>query len=70
MASYSPELVETMRAALDDVMTKIDVSQATPEIKIQIAEVILKAAADGETSYQALLATASEHIQTILPGLT
>ena len=33
MPSYSPELVETMRAALDEVMTKIPPEKATPAIK-------------------------------------
>jgi len=70
MPSYSPELVQTMRAALDEVMSRIPVNQATQEIKVQVAGVILKAAADGQTSYQALLATASEHIQTALSALT
>ena len=32
MPSYSPELIQTMRAALDEVMTKIPVEQATPGI--------------------------------------
>jgi hypothetical protein len=30
MPSYSPELVQTMRAALDEAMTKIPVEQVTP----------------------------------------
>ena len=33
MPSYSPELIQTMRAALDEVMTKIPLDQATPAIK-------------------------------------
>jgi hypothetical protein len=70
MPSYSPELIQTMRAALDKVMTKIPVNQATPRIKAHMAELILKAAADGQTSYQGLLAAASEQIQTVLSVLT
>jgi hypothetical protein len=35
-----------------------------------MAELILKAAADGETSYEGLLATASGQIQTIFSALT
>jgi len=38
MPSYSPELIRTMRAALDEVMTKIPVEQATPGIKAAVAE--------------------------------
>ena len=32
MPSFSPELISTMRAALDDVMTHIPVDQATYEL--------------------------------------
>ena len=63
MPSYSPELVQTMRAALDEVMTRIPVEQATPGIKAYMAEFILKAAADGRTNYDELLLAASEHIR-------
>jgi hypothetical protein len=69
MPSYSPELVQTMRAALDEVMTRIPVEQATPGVKAYMAELILKAAADGQTSYEGLLMTASAQIQTVLSQL-
>jgi len=52
------------------VMTKIPVEQATPGIKAAVAECILKAAANGQTSYDDLIAAASEQIQTILSMLT
>jgi hypothetical protein len=58
MQSYSPELIQTMRAALDEVMTKIPLEQATPGIKAAVAECILKAAANGQTSYEGLIAAA------------
>jgi hypothetical protein len=70
MTSYSPELIQTMRAALDEVMTKIPVDQATPAIKAHMAEFILKAAAQGQTSYEGLLAAASDQIHTIVSMLT
>jgi hypothetical protein len=66
MPSYSPELIQVMRAALDEVMTKIPVDLATPAIKAHMAEFILKAAAEGQTSYDGLLAAASDQIQSIL----
>jgi hypothetical protein len=66
MASYGPELIQTMRTVLDEVMTKIPVQQVTPGLKAHMAEVILKAAAEGQTSYDALLASASNQIQTVL----
>jgi hypothetical protein len=70
MPSYSPELIQIMRAALDEVMTKIPLDQATPAIKAHLAECILKTAAEGHTSYDALLSAASDNIQTILSMLT
>src|SRR5262249_38058344 len=70
MASYGPELIQTMRAVLDEVMTKIPVDQVTPGLKAHMAQIILKAAAEGQTSYDALLASASDQIQPILSMLT
>jgi len=58
-----------MRAALDEVMTRIPVEQATPGVKAYMAELILKAAADGQTSYESLLMAASTQIQTVLSQL-
>jgi hypothetical protein len=70
MPYYGPELIQTMRAVLDEVMTKIPVEQVTPAIKAHMAECILKAAAQGQTSYDGLLASASDQIQTIVSILT
>ena len=70
MPSYNPELIQVMRAALDEVMTRIPADQVTPGIKAHMAEFILKAAAQGQTSYEGLLAAASDQIQTILSMLT
>ena len=69
MPSYSPELIQTMRAALDAVMTQIPADQATPGVKAHMAEFILKAAAQGQRTYAGLLAAASDQIQTILSML-
>jgi hypothetical protein len=70
MPSFSPELIETMRQALEDVMTKIPFEQATPAAKAYLAECILKAAGQGQTSYDALVTAASAEIQTILSMVT
>jgi hypothetical protein len=70
MPNYSPELIQTMRSALDEAMTKVPMDRATPGIKAHMAELILKAAADGHTSYESLLAAASNRIQIVLPVLT
>jgi hypothetical protein len=66
MPNYSPELIQTMRAALDEVVTYIPVDRATLGIKVRLAESILKAAENGQTTYEGLLAAASDQIQTIL----
>jgi hypothetical protein len=68
--SYSPELIQIMRAALDEVMTKVPLEQATPGIKAALAEYILKAAAEGETDYESLVAAGSDQIYTVLSMLT
>jgi hypothetical protein len=70
MAYFSPELINTMRAALDAVMTRVPVDQATPAVKATLAEFILKAAAQGETSYDGLITAATSQIQTILSMLS
>jgi hypothetical protein len=70
MPSYSPELIQTMRAALDEVMTKVPLEEATPGIKAALAECILKAAAEGQTSYEGLIAAGLGQIQTVLSMLT
>ena len=70
MPRYSPELIQMMRAALDEVMTKVPLEQATPGIKAALAEYILKAAAEGQADYESLVAAASEQIHTVLSMLT
>jgi hypothetical protein len=70
MTYYSPQLIQTMRDALDAVMTKVPMSHATPGVKAHLAEVILQAAAQGLTSYDALVAAASDQIQTIISMLS
>lgn len=70
MTYYSPQLIQTMRDALDAVMTKVPMSHATQGLKAHLAEVILQAAAQGLTSYDALVAAASDQIQTIVSMLS
>jgi hypothetical protein len=70
MPSYSPELIQTMRAALDDVMTRVPADHATPGIKAHMAELILKAAADGHTTYDGLVTVVSDQIQAMISMLT
>src|SRR6266481_5322429 len=68
MPSYGPELIQTMRAVLDAVMTKIPVDQVTPAVKTHMAEVILKSAAEGQTSYERRLALCLSRAPSIVTG--
>ena len=70
MPAFNPELVGLMRMVLDEVMTRIPADQATPGIKAYLAETILKTAAQGETSYDGLIAAASGQIHTIVSMLS
>ena len=69
MAAFNPELIRLMRTVLEEVMTRVPVEQATPGIKAHLAEIILKAAAQGETTYDGLVAAASNQIQAIVSML-
>jgi hypothetical protein len=66
MPVFNPELVRLMRVVLEEVMTRVPIEQATPGIKAHLAEIILKAAAQGETSHDGLIAAASSQIQAIV----
>jgi hypothetical protein len=67
---YSPQLIQTMRDALEAVMTNVPVGHATPGVKAHLAEIILQAAAQGLTSHDTLVAVASDQIQSIISMLT
>jgi hypothetical protein len=69
MPYYSPELLQTMRAVLEEVMTRIPTHQATPTVKAYMAEIILKAAASGQMRYEGLFTAASDQIQKVLSQL-
>jgi hypothetical protein len=66
MPVFSPQLVQVMRSALEEVMTRVPMEYATPATKARLAECILKAAAQGQTRYEELVATAADQIQAIL----
>ena len=66
MPNFDPELVQVMRHALEEIMKKVPLEYATQPTKAYLAECILKAAAQGRTSYDALLAAAADQIQTVL----
>jgi len=66
MPQFDPELIQIMRDALDDAMTRVPLEHSTVEVKARLAEYILKAAAQGQTSYDALVAAAADQINVIL----
>jgi hypothetical protein len=70
MTAYSPELIHTMRTVLEEVMTKVPLDQATPGIKARLAQAILKAAAEGETTYEGLITAAANQLPLILSIFT
>jgi hypothetical protein len=70
MSYFDPELIQTMRDALEQVMTLVPVEYATPATKACLAECILKAAAQGQTSCDALVNAAAGQIQVIVSMFT
>lgn len=69
MPTFDPELIALMRSVLDEAMLQVPPDAATSTTKTLLAESILKAAAQGQTSYNDLFAAALEHIQIILSAL-
>lgn len=70
MHTFSPVLIEVMRNALEEVMTKVPLERSTPAIKAYFAECILRAAAQGQTSYEELIAAANDQLQMALSMFT
>ena len=70
MPQFDPALVQLMRTVLEDAMTKVPLEISGTTIKAYLAEAILKAAAQGDTSYNELIAAATDQIHTILSMLT
>lgn len=70
MPQFDPRLIDLMRSVLEDVMSKVPVEYATPATKAYLAECILKAAAQGHTSYNDLIVAASDQIQMVLSLFT
>ena len=70
MPQFDPELIQLMRSVLEDAMTRVPIEITGITTKAYLAEVILKAAAQGHTSYSELLAAATDQIQAIVSMLT
>jgi hypothetical protein len=70
MPAFNPELVRLMRMVLEEVMARVPSEQVTPGIKAHLAEIILKTAAQGETTYDGLVTAATSQIQAIVSMLS
>jgi hypothetical protein len=66
MPTFSPAVITIMRGVLEEAMTKVPAEQATTVTKAYLAEFILKAAAEGVTSYEGLIAAVISQLPTIL----
>ena len=70
MPQFDPELIEVMKKVLEDIMTRVPPEHSTPTAKAYFAEFILKAAAQGQTSYDALIVAAADQIQVFVSLLS
>ena len=70
MPQFDPLLIQDMRNALEEVMTRVPLEHSTSATKAYLAECILKVAAQGHTSYNELIAAASDQAQAILSLFT
>jgi len=66
MPQFDPEPIEVMKKVLDDIMTRVPSEHSTPAAKAYFAECILKAAAQGQTSYEALIAATADQIEVFV----
>jgi hypothetical protein len=66
MPQFAPQLIQDIRNALEDVMTRVPVEYSTMAVKVYLAECILKAAAQGHTSYNELVVAANDQIQVAI----
>lgn len=66
MPQFAPQLIQDMRNALEDVMTGVPIEYSTIAVKVYLAECILKAAAQGHTSYNELIVAAADQIQVAI----
>jgi hypothetical protein len=63
---FDPELIEIMRKVLEDIVTRVPSEHSTPAAKAYFAECISKAAAQGQTTYDALIVAAADQIEVFV----
>jgi hypothetical protein len=66
MPQFDPQLILVMRSALEEIMTRVPLEYSTAATKAYLAECILKAAAQGQISYDQLVAAAADQMPVIL----
>jgi hypothetical protein len=67
---FTPQLIQDMRKALEEVMTRVPVEHTTTAVKVYLAECILRTAAEGHTNYNDLFTAAADQIQTAISLFT
>jgi hypothetical protein len=67
---HSSELIQTMRDALEAVMATVPADQSVIGLKAAVAQCILQAAAQGQTSFDGFVVTASGQLQAIISMLS
>ena len=70
MPQFDPELITVMKKVLEDTMTRVPLEYSNPAAKAYFAEYILKAAAQGKTSYDALIVAAADQIEIFVSLLS
>ena len=70
MPQFDPELIRVMRNVLEEVMTRVPLEFSNTTAKAYLAECILKTAAQEHTTYNELLAAATDQIQVIVSMFT
>ena len=66
MPQFDPELIAVMKRVLEDTMIRVPAEYSTSAAKAYFAEYILKAAAQGKNSYDALIVAAADHIEVFV----
>ena len=66
MPQFDSELIQVMKKVLEDIMTRVPLEHSTPAAKAYLAECILKAAAQGQTNYDALIVAAADQIEVFI----
>jgi hypothetical protein len=69
MPQFDPELVQLMRTVLEDAMTGVPLEMSDTTIKAYLPEAILRAAAQGHTSYSELIGAATDQIHSFMSML-